>query len=62
MPNDGKCYGGRKSKIGLIGRTGQGRERFVIAHKVKKEELSNKVTFELRPKGGEKVLCESVTT
>lgn len=30
MPNDDKCYGGKKGKIRVIGKTKQGRGRLVL--------------------------------
>lgn len=41
MPNGGggKCYGGKKGKIRVIGRTRQGRGRLVFAYKVRNEGL-----------------------
>lgn len=39
------------NKRGAIRRTKEGRGRLGIAHKVMKGGLSNKVTFELKPKG-----------
>ena len=46
---------GGKRQDEMIREIGQSRGRIVIAYKVMKEGLSNEVTFELRPKGGEGV-------
>ena len=46
------------NKRGAIRRTKEGRGRLGIAHKVMKGGLSNKVTFELKPKGS--MFCECI--
>lgn len=51
---------GEKCKMGWSG--GLGRvEVGLLLHKMMKEGLSNEVTFELRPKGGERVRCVHVS-
>ena len=51
----------KKKQIGAVGRTGEGRGRLVIVYKVMKGRLSNKVTFELRPEGGEEMCSVNVS-
>ena len=46
------------NKRGVIRRTKEGRGRLGIAYEVMKGGLSNKVTFELKPKGS--TLCECI--
>lgn len=58
-------HGKKKKKqtnkqIGAVGRTGEGRGRLVVC-KVMKGRLSNKVTFELRPEGGEEMCSVNVS-
>lgn len=55
MPSSSKCCGGRRKQDGMIGKTGQGRGKIVIAYKVMKEGLSDEVLFGVEPRGGKGV-------